>query len=435
MGIMRGLVKLRQLVFLLFSLPRYKRNMSQQNRQEPVPSAKILARREYTGPAFLSGAFRPFFLGASIWAVVGIVYWLAQYNGWMDAPETILGRDWHIHEMLFGFAGAALAGFILTAVPNWTGRLPVRGWPLGGLAAMWLLGRLVMLFGMAQLMLLDVVFLFVLAAVTAREIIGGRNKRNLVVVGMITLMATANLLTHLERLGIFNMDGHSWRFALAVLLSLLGLIGGRVTPSFTRNVLARQNAVNMEGKTLPPKMPAKPGGTIDKAVMLFSALALLIWVFFPVHKTTGILLCLAGFGQAVRLSRWQGFQVLGQAIIVVLHVAYAWLALGLGLLGVSILWDGLSSSDAIHGLTIGAVGIMIAAMMSRASFGHSGLPMKAGKALSIVYGLVGVAVLLRLGAAFLPVQMMVNLAGLTWTVAFTLFIVVFKPLYFKKRGK
>jgi len=437
MGILGGVVKLRQLVILLLAAPRYRRHMTKQNRQEPAISpkkaAKILARREYAGPAFLSGAFRPFFLGASVWAVVSIAYWLGQYNGWLDAPEGILGRDWHIHEMLFGFAGAALAGFILTAVPNWTGRLPVRGWRLGGLAALWLLGRLVMLSGMPMLMLLDVVFLFVLAGVIAREIIGGRNKRNLVVVGMITLMATANLLTHLERLGMFGLDGHSWRFALAVLLSLLSLIGGRVTPSFTRNVLAKQNIAHMGDKAIQPKMPAKPGGKTDIIVMLFAAVSLMVWVFLPDHKMTGILLCLAGVGQAFRLFRWQGLQVLNQSIIVVLHIAYAWLAFGLWLLGLSILWDGLLAADAIHGLTIGAVGIMIAAMMSRASFGHSGLPMQAGWALSTVYVLVGVAVLLRLFAAFLPAQLMVNLAGLAWIAAFTLFSVVFMPLYFKKR--
>lgn len=403
--------------------------MTNQNRQEPTPSAKILARREYSGPAFLSGAFRPFFLGASVWAVVAIGYWLAQYNGWLNAPDAITGRDWHIHEMLFGFAGAALAGFILTAVPNWTGRLPVRGWPLGGLAALWLLGRLTMLTGNSVLMLLDIVFLFVLAGVVAREIIGGRNKRNLVVAGMITLMATANLLTHLERLEMFSMDGHSWRFALAVLLTLLSLIGGRVTPSFTRNLLAKQNVENMG----PQKMPAKPGGKIDKVVMLFSAVSLLIWVFAPLHMITGILLCLAGIAQLFRLSRWQGIQVMNQSIIVVLHIAYAWLGLGLILLGAAILWDGFMVSDAIHGLTIGAAGIMIAAMMSRASFGHSGLPMQAGWALTSVYALVGLAVILRLAAGFWSAQTLVNLAGGTWIIAFTIFVAFFMPLYFKPR--
>lgn len=232
---------------------------------------------------------------------------------------------------------------------------------------------------------------------------------------------------------MFNMDGHSWRFALAVLLSLLSLIGGRVTPSFTRNVLAKQNVGDMGGKAIQPKMPAKPGGNIDKAVMVFSAVSLLVWVFLPDHKMTGILLCTSGMGQAFRLFRWQGLQVLNQSIIIVLHIAYLWLAFGLWLLGLSILWDGLLASDAIHGLTIGAVGIMIAAMMSRASFGHSGLPMQAGWALSTVYVLVGFAVLLRLAAAFVSAQLMVNFAGLTWIAAFTLFVVVFMPLYFKKR--
>ena len=398
--------------------------MAQNKSSEPTPTASILARREYSGPAFLSGAFRPFFLGASVWAVVAIAYWLAQYNGWLAVPEALTGRDWHIHEMIFGFVAAALGGFILTAVPNWTGRLPVRGWPLGGLALLWLLGRFAMLSGHPVLMLVDTLFLFVLAAVVAREIIGGRNKRNLVVVGMIILIALANLWTHLERLEIVAQDGYGWRFGLAVLSSLLGLIGGRVTPSFTRNLLARQNAT---------KMPAQPGGKIDNIVMLFSALALLVWVFLPEHPATGVLLLLAGLGHGVRLSRWQGLQVAGQSIIVVLHIAYAWLAFGFGLLGLSILWDGLLAADAVHGLGIGAVGIMIAAMMSRASFGHSGLPTRAGWALSLVYLLIIVAVLLRLAASFWDAQTMINLSGLAWISGFALFVAVFMPLYFKKR--
>ncbi len=405
------------------------RFMKRNKEQEPAPTASILARRQYSGPAFLSGAFRPFFLGASIWAVVGIAYWLALFNGLMSAPEALGGRDWHIHEMVFGFAGAAMGGFVLTAVPNWTGRLPVRGWPLGGLVLLWLTGRVAMLSGHPVLMLLDIVFLFVLAAVVAREIIGGRNKRNLVIVAMISLIALANLWTHLERLQIVTADGYGWHFALATLLSLLGLIGGRVTPSFTRNLLARQSMTN----TVPPKMPAKPGGKIDKAVILFAALSLLLWVFFPEHEITGMVLVLAGLGHAVRLARWQGLAVITQPIIVVLHIAYAWLALGFGLLGLSILWNGFFAADALHGLTIGAVGMMIAAIMSRASLGHSGLPLRAGWALSLVYLLVAVAAMLRLAAGFFAQQVLVNLSGLAWIAGFALFVTIFMPLYFKKR--
>lgn len=411
--------------------------------QESAASTRILARREYAGPAFLSGAYRPFFLGASVWAVIAIVHWLALYNGLISAPEAITGRDWHIHEMIFGFAGAALGGFILTAVPNWTGRLPVRGWPLGGLAFLWLIGRLAMLSGHSVLMLVDILFLFALAAVVAREIIGGRNKRNMVVAAMISLIALANLWTHLERLAVVPQDGYSWRFSLAVFLVLLSVIGGRVTPSFTRNLLARQNVASKDHKALQVKMPAKPGGKIDKAVMLFAALALLFWVFIPDHKITGTMLVLAGLGHMARLSRWQGLQVITQSIIIILHIAYAWLGLGFVLLGLSVLWDGLLASDAIHGLTIGAVGIMIAAMMSRASLGHSGLTMRAGRVLTSVYLLIGAAVLLRLAAGlaaglatgFLDRQIMVNLAGLAWIVGFALFALVFMPLYFKKRRK
>jgi len=392
---------------------------------EPAPNRSVLARRQYSGPAFLSGAFRPFFLGASVWAVVGIAYWLAQYNGFVSAPEALSGRDWHIHEMIFGFAGAAMGGFILTAVPNWTGRLPVRGWPLGGLALLWLMGRVAMLSGHPVLMLLDIVFLFVLATVVAREIIGGRNKRNLVVAGMISLMALANLWTHLK-LGVTRPPIRPSK------LSNTANANRQPEPS-AATISNRSKCVHKFASAIKLIMPAKPSGQIDKVVMLFAALALLLWVFFPVHKITGVALVLAGLGHAVRLARWQGLAVINQSIIVVLHIAYAWLALGFGLLGLSILWDGFLAADAIHALTIGAVGMMIAAMMSRASFGHSGLPMRAGWVLSLVYLLVGVAAVLRLAAGFFAQQTLVNLSGLAWSIGFALFVAVFMPLYFKKR--
>ncbi len=388
--------------------------------------ARIMARREYKGPVFFSGAFRPFFLGAALWAVIAIGLWLiALYDG----QGVAISPSWHIHEMIFGFAGAAVAGFILTAVPNWTGRLPVRGWPLAGLTGLWLLGRFGMVaegfFGLAKFGYLDLLFLPVLALVVGREIIAGKNKRNLVVVGLIGLLALANLLTHFGQDGITGGMGWGWgwRLGLAALIMLLSLIGGRVTPSFTRNYLARLGEKNL------PKQPSR----LDKISLLLNLIALLAWVGLPNSIPSGVLLTLAGIGQLIRLSRWRGLSCLRESIVFVLHVGFGWIGLGLIVLGVSILTAIIPASDAIHALTIGAVGTMITAVSSRASLGHTGRLIRAGRLLSSVYILISLAAVLRILSGFVPMFDLILPAGLVWMSGFVIFIIIFTAIYFSPR--
>ena len=164
--------------------------------------AALARRRDYAGPALFAYGFRPFFLAAGLWAAFGILLWLPQYFGALSLPTYFGALDWHIHEMLYGYAAASVAGFLLTAIPNWTGRLPVSGWPLAALAALWLAGRAAILFsaviGGLTAAVIDVAFLATLAAVAAREIIAGKNWRNLRVLVVLAVLIAGNIVFHAE---------------------------------------------------------------------------------------------------------------------------------------------------------------------------------------------------------------------------------------------
>src|SRR5512134_3779791 len=200
----------------------------------PVPRYRATA-----GPAVLSQGFRPFFLLAAAWAVLALVLWLLSFWGYFELPTAFDPTAWHIHEMLFGFVAAAIAGFVLTAIPNWTGRLPLQGWPLLGLVALWAAGRAIVAFsavvGGGLAAMIDVAFLVALAAVAAREIVVGKNWRNLPIVATLTLLAICNALFHASlyesaRSEMGLTSDLAWRLALSVVVMLIALIGGRIIP-------------------------------------------------------------------------------------------------------------------------------------------------------------------------------------------------------------
>ncbi len=402
----------------------------EKNRQaEPEPSASILARRHFDGFVFLSAGFRPFFFGAGIWAVISLGVWLLVLEGSIELPGLFDAAAWHAHEMLFGFAAAAMAGFLLTAVPNWTGRLPVRGAALAGLAALWLAGRIAVLFG-AQIGavltgVIDVAFLAVFFAFIMREIVIGKNWRNLPIAGVILTFMIANLIMHLDAAQILETDGAGWRLGIVTIIMLMSLIGGRITPSFTRNWLAKSGS------------EARPAGFgwPDKTALVATGLAALFWVAAPDLTLTGWLLFAAAILQLYRLSRWCGYLTFREPLVLVLHAGYAWIPLGLALLGFSILSDLLPFKDALHGLTIGAVGTMITAVMTRASLGHSGRPLTAGWGTRIIFLLVISAAITRIPAAVGTESYLLHIyvSGLEWMAAFALFLVLYGPLYFSKR--
>ena len=380
--------------------------------------------RAYQGPALFSMGFRPFFLFAALWAALAVPIWVAAFSGWM--PATHFNRDWHAHEMVFGYLSGVIAGFLLTAVPNWTGRLPVTGAPLIGLVLLWCAGRAAMLVpGFTLAPAIDAVFLFVFAFVMGREIVAGRNVRNLPVLALLTTLATANVLSHLRAIDPDTaLLGE--RIGVAVVSMLIALIGGRIVPSFTRNWLARQRM----------KPEPAPASRFDAVALGAGALALGLWAAMPTHFAAGLLLTLAGILHLARLARWQGWRTSAEPLVLVLHLGYLWLSIGMLLSGLAILPLGVvPAASGLHALTAGAFGVMTLAVMTRASLGHTGQPLTASPRISVIYWLVNIGALLRVLSPFFPDVYATALAAsaIAWSGAFVWFAIVYAPLLLRPR--
>ena len=381
-------------------------------------------------PLFSYG-FRPFFMLAVGYAVIAMALWIALVVGWPGPPLAMAGVNWHAHEMFFGFAGAGVAGFLLTAVPSWTGKPPAKGGPLVLLAALWLAGRVAMIFGEglgpARVAVIDLSFLVAVLAVTGSAVVAAGNRRNFPILGMLALLATANGLTHDAGFGLdADWVGVGQRLGMHLFLLLIALVGGRIVPAFTGNWLKQT------GRTATPA----PFGTVDKAVLVVAAAAAVADTAAPGTAVAGALLVVAGVLHAVRLSRWQGRLTLGEPIVWVLHLGYLWLAAGSLLLGLSALTDAVPRVAGVHALTAGAIGTMFVAVMSRASLGHTGRALVAGPATIAVYVLVTVAALTRTlapwwDAAFIEV---LAVSAATWIAGYGLFFAAYFPVWFGPRA-
>jgi uncharacterized protein involved in response to NO len=326
--------------------------------------------------------------------------------------------------MLFGFVGAVIAGFLLTAVPNWTGRLPIAGLPLALLFGLWLSARMAVLFsaslGAVLPAMLDAGFYIVLAALTAREVLAAKN-RNLPVVGLVLLLGIANATDHAAAARWLADADLGIRGAIALVTLIISIIGGRIIPSFTRNWMTKQGITT--------GLPSQPS-RFDLLVIGATALALLAWIATADIPLTGTLLVLAGALQAARLLRWGGLRTVTAPIVAILHIGYAWLPLGLLLLGMHGLDLAVPRSAAIHALTAGAMGTMILAVMTRATLGHTGRELAAGLSTVTIYILVTVGAALRVAASleFVDYTVGMELAGGAWGGAFILFLVLYGPM-------
>jgi uncharacterized protein involved in response to NO len=378
--------------------------------------------RDWTGPAVFSYGFRPFFLFSGVWAAFAMVVWVLLLAGRDFFPIAFAPTNWHVHAFVFGYLSAVIAGFLLTAVPNWTGRLPVVGWPLAGLVTLWLLGRLAVLIGGGwpawAVAALDLALPVALIGFLAREILTGRNWRNLPVLGLMALFALANGVFHIEAALGPAQDGYGLRLGLAAVLMLITLIGGRIVPSFTRNWLAKRNA-----SRLPVAF-----NQADGAVLGLTGVALLAFVMAPYGVATAVLCLGAGLANLWRVARWQGWQTGPEPLVWVLHVAYAILAFGFLAVGASAL-DLIPQSGARHVWLAGAIGLMTLAVMTRASLGHAGLPLSAGRPVAALYlALIG-ATIARLLAGFAPGEVwLMHLSAALWIVAFGGFSVIYWPI-------
>ena len=383
--------------------------------------------RDYRGWPVLAAGFRPFFLLGAIMAGVAILVWLPVFYGELRFTSAFAPRDWHVHEMLYGYLSAVITGFLFTAIPNWTGRLPIQGTPLLALVLVWLAGRIAVTFSVEATwwlaMLVDASFLLLVAAAAAREIAAGKNWRNLAVVAMVVVLLAGNLTFHLEAHFAGSAE-YAIRIGIAVVVLLISLIGGRVIPSFTRNWLVRQ---------APGRLPV-PFGRFDKITIGISAVALSAWIVAPDHQVTGALLGLAGALQLVRLLRWAGERTVRERLLLVLHVGYAFVPLGF-LLNAAAAFDIVPVSAGIHAWMAGAAGIMTLAVMTRASLGHTGQELTASRATQAIYLAIFVAAVARICAVLHPAasEVLLHIAGFAWVAAFFGFALAYGPLLLGSR--
>ena len=385
----------------------------------PVISAATPAR----GAAFLRLGFRPFYLGAAVFAALSIPLWVAIVLGKISAPMSMPAMLWHAHEMLFGFAAAVIVGFLLTAGKAWTGLATPRGATLGALALLWLCARVTALIGPYALhAVLDMLLLPVVAGLLAAVLLRAGNRRNLPLPLILLLLAAANAAFHLAALGIIGIA------PMAVLHAGLGLIvmiecvmAGRVIPAFTVSA------------TPGLKLRAEP--RLDRLTLAMTAIGLASWAFAPLGPLPAAALGLAAALHGRRLWNWQPLVTRKRPILWVLHLAYAWIPVGLALLALAELGV-IGASPGVHALAVGATGGLVIGMLTRTARGHTGRPLQASKAEVVAYALVLAAALLRVLMPLVattpwlpavPYNIPLIAAAAAWSSAFGIYLWLFTP--------
>lgn len=376
--------------------------------------------------------FRPFFLAGTLFSVIAILLWLMLYQGAINLQPFGGGYWWHIHEMVFGFGAAIIAGFLLTAVQNWTGLPGVKGRVLASLFILWLTGRVCLLFpyslGATLSTLIDLAFLPCIAFVLAKPILAVKQYRNLFFVPLLSVFTIANALMHASIYYPNYVSVQYSGYAGVMLVTLLiSVMTGRVVPMFTAN------------GTQTPK--ASSLSWLEKLTNGSLALVTILLLLHPIIGVNsfyiGVILILAGIFQAVRWLRWRPWITLGVPLLWSLHVAIKALAFGLILLGLSYLIPEIPSNHVWHLLTIGGIGGIIIAMTSRVSLGHTGRALQAPKLMSVAFISLVLASLVRsFGPWAFPEKTMVfiDISGILWSLSFGLFVVFYAPMLLRARA-
>lgn len=382
------------------------------------------------GPVLLQSGFRPFFLLASLVAVVAISAWILVVRGVWVPRGALVGVDLHVHEMVFGFAAAVIAGFLLTAVKNWTGRAPAPPLLLGVLVALFVLGRVAVAAEAAGAprgtSAVELLFLPLLAAALARPVWLARDRRNAGVVLVVVALGAVDIAMHVAAWGGHGTLALSMRSAaLLVPCVLLAVIGGRVIPLFTRNVVLEQG-IAVRG----PKLVDTMALVAAPLVALLAALA----PFFGVARAVEPWVALAaGLTMIARMFGWASLATLKKPIVWILHAGFACLGLGLALRGVALLAPALlSPSVAMHVLAVGALAVLCLGMMTRVSLGHTGRMLELPRGVAGAYHSLLTALVLRVGAAWVPA--LLDAAALFFVLAFLIFLVRYLPLLVRPRA-
>lgn len=364
-------------------------------------------------PLFALG-FRPFFLLAGIMAALWLPLWLVVYAGGLSLPQRYAPATWHAHEMIFGFAVAVIAGFLLTAVKNWTRQRLPTGWPLAGLCLLWLLGRVVMLVAGALPMWLvtvvDVAFLPALAFAIGVPIWRAKSKRNAAFPLIVLGLGALNLSYHLDGGATATVINY---VAVDLVVALIVLMGGRVIPMFTRNAL--------------PEARVTTYPWLNWAAML-TTLAVVVMQLLSLPEVTAVIALLAGVANLARVALWDTRATLKSPIVWILHVAYLWIGVGLLMKGIGF-WVPALALVALHALTVGAITTMILGMITRVALGHTGRPLVVSKAVVVSYWCITLSALVRvIGPLVVPTagyRGVLDAAGTLWTVAFAIFVVAY----------
>jgi len=373
--------------------------------------------------------FRPFFLAALCYALLGIGMWVWIRETGVAPLQKLPPQLWHGHEMLFGFIVAAIAGFLLTAVPSWTSSAPFAGPRLAGLAALWLAGRIC--FGFATFLpvivvaAIELLFLPMLALMIAPALIRARNRNTplLAVLGVLWLIDAIFLgaMAH----GDILLAIITLRVGVDIVLLLITVIGGRIVPTFTANAL--------RSRGLSPK--ARDRRWVDRVTIVSMIVVVAIDAAAPEHSVAAIAAGVCALTQAVRLAGWEGERSLQQPIVWVLHVGYLWLPIGFALKAIYLSTGAIWSSQWLHALTIGAASTMIVAVITRASLGHTARPLAVSRSVAIAYGLLSAATLVRVfGAPLIAhAEWAVLASGALWFAAFALVLAQYAPILLQPR--
>jgi uncharacterized protein involved in response to NO len=381
--------------------------------------------------ALFNYGFRPFFLLAGLYATIAIAIWLAALSrGAGMLPPGVPPSLWHGHEMLFGFVAAAMGGFLLTAVPGWTGTRALSGVPLAAVVLAWLAGRVALcLYGIMPAVwaaALDLAYFPALVLAVTPPLLRAR-PHNRVFPLFLAILFAANLVFHV---GIARADAalaaHGLMIGVHMVLLLVVIIGGRIVPAFTQGALRQRDP----GAAIAP-LPA-----LDRAAILATVLVLVAELVGADARVGGAVALLAAVCNALRFSRWKTRQVLGIPIVWVLHAGYAWVIAGLALKGIFLLAHPPFASMWLHALTAGAFATMILAVMTRAALGHTGRPLAAPRPIVACYVLITLAAILRVASPVLPVPYLhaIMLSGGFWLAAFLLFLFVYTPILLMPRA-
>ena len=374
-------------------------------------------------------AFRPFFLLGACFAFVAIAVWVLLLTGNIQASPLHSVVWWHSHEMLFGFASAIIAGFLLTAVQNWTGIPSIKGKPLLLLVVIWLAAR-VLIFSapnihIAFIAALDLAFLPLVGFFLAKPVIKISQYRNLIFLPILVLMTLANCLTYLPLFGFSEELATQGFESMVILVTLLvAVLGGRVVPMFTANGTGTQKVL--------------PLAWLEKSAIASLVLIFLVFLLGLTQYTlaTGILCLISATLHAYRILRWRIWVTFKVPLVWVLHFSMLFMPIGLAFIGIHFLSTALTLSTALHSLTVGLIGGMILAMMARVSLGHTGRALKVSNIMALAFIAIILAALVRTSLIIMLPQYTIQLwivSGLLWCIAFGLFVIFYWPVLTQAR--